>query len=401
MTDTAHRPCPLCGSNEVTPLHPMRFTLPENSPLPPGYSIVACPHCGGVHADTRASQVDYDRYYSDFSHYEDPGVATGGGDSELDATRIADTAGRLLPHLFDKSARILDIGCARGGILKALRQHGFVNLYGVDPSQVCVTHLQSAGIQASRGVLSDPDSLPDHEPFDLIILSHVLEHLLDVSTPLKRLHSRLAPRGLLYVEVPDASHYVDHPAVPFYYFDSEHINHFSRETLGVLARFHGFKVIAGGETDIALPNQRSYPAAWALFEADANAMPSLPTQPPPLAELVRAYIEQSQQAASYPALEALAHEHRPVLLWGAGSYAQRLLEDSPLRQCRIVAIVDQDSNKQGRQFAGTTISAPETGLSNLMPDTVIVVAAALHSAEICARIRNLGYAGEIVLPAPA
>jgi hypothetical protein len=377
----------------------MRFALPENSPLPAAYTIVACQRCGSVHADTPGSQADYDRYYSEFSRYEDPSIATGGGDSESDAQRIFETTNRLIPFLTIRggNVNILDIGCARGGILKALRQNGFSNLHGMDPSPACTTHLLSQGIQASCGALSDLDSLGEYQPFDLIILSHVLEHLLDVSLPIRHLRSLLASNGLLYVEVPDASRYVDNPAVPFYYFDCEHINHFSKETLDTLATLHGFKVITGAETDIVLPNRQHYPAVWALFEIDPSTKYSTMLKPARLAEKVEDYIEQSHLTTNYPELEELAHNAYPVLLWGAGSFAQRLLEDSPLMRCRIVSVVDQDKNKQGRHFAGTIISNPEDKLKTLTPDTVIVIAAALHSSEICERIHNFGFAGEIVV----
>lgn len=399
MKNLTHRPCPICGALKATPLHTMHFALPENSPLPSTYAIVTCQRCGSVHADTPGSQADYDLYYSEYSHYEDPSIATGGGDSELDALRIAETANRLLPQLADKgkTAHILDIGCARGGLLKALRLHGFSNLHGSDPSPACVAHLQSAGIPASRSLLSSPHSLHDQEPFDLIILSHVLEHLVDVRAHLNYLHSRLTPTGRLYLEVPDASRYLKHPAVPFYYFDCEHINHFSRETLNLLAEHNGFKVITGGESSIALPNKCSYPAVWVLFEADSIITPSI--QSARLAKNMTTYIAQSHLAAKYPALEKLAKQACPIVLWGAGSYAQRLLEDSPLSDCRIVAVIDQDRKKQGLKFNGVNIAAPENGLKNLNPDTVIVVAAALHTAEICAQIRLQGYTGEVVLPA--
>lgn len=377
----------------------MRFSLPENSPLPTSYTVVACQLCGNVYADTRGTQGDYDHYYRDFSHYEDPSIATGGGDSQLDALRIAETISRLLPYLSGKgkNARIIDIGCARGGILKAFEQKGFANLHGLDPSPTCVTYLQSIGIQASCGVLSDPDCLGRQAPFDLIILSHVLEHLIEIGKPLQYLRSRLTPGGRIYIEVPDASRYKDHPAVPFYYFDCEHINHFSQETLAILATLHGFKLIADGESGITLPNNASYPVVWGLFEIDEQAIPA--AKPAKLSEKVRAYIEQSRLVANYPSLESLARSECPVVLWGAGSYAQRLLKNSPLGQCRIVSIVDRDQNKQGQLLAGIRIASPAEGLATIAPGTVVVIAAALHSEEIRTHIRTLGFQGEVVLPA--
>lgn len=74
------RPCPICSNGVGEVLHNQRFRLPEKQHfLPEAYDIVVCLKCGFVYADTSASQGDYDRYYQDFSKYEDKDTAVGGG----------------------------------------------------------------------------------------------------------------------------------------------------------------------------------------------------------------------------------------------------------------------------------------------------------------------------------
>lgn len=66
-------------------------------------------------------------------------------------------------------------------------------------SELCVQHLRSRGIQ----VFTQPaeEVLPQMErQFDLIVISHVLEHLLDPCTILRVIHTHLAPGGVLYRE---------------------------------------------------------------------------------------------------------------------------------------------------------------------------------------------------------
>ena len=55
------------------------FVLPQGHPLPKEYDVVYCENCSFAYADTPARQVDYDRYYADFSKYEDNQTGTGGG----------------------------------------------------------------------------------------------------------------------------------------------------------------------------------------------------------------------------------------------------------------------------------------------------------------------------------
>ena len=76
-----------------------------------------------------------------------------------------------------------------------------------------------------------------------------------------------------------------------------------------------------------------------------------------------------------------------VILWGAGSYTQRLLSATRLGECNIVAIVDNDSNKHGLSLHSVTIRAPEA-----IRDTpgTLLISAAIYAQEIRRDIEALG-----------
>ena len=57
-----------------------------------------------------------------------------------------------------KGSKIVDIGCGNGGLLKALSDLGYYNLFGVDPSPICARNVNnSAGLVGLQGSL---DKLP-------------------------------------------------------------------------------------------------------------------------------------------------------------------------------------------------------------------------------------------------
>jgi len=371
----------------------MRFTLPAGSPLPAAYNIVACAMCGFVYADTTGSLEDYDRYYAEFSHYEDPAIATGGGEQAFDRQRLAETAAWIAAHVAT-DARVLDIGCGNGGLLQALRDLGFTHLAGMDPSAGCVARLQARGFEALQGWLGGRPA--GQTRFDLVILSHVLEHVLEPRAALASLRDWLTPAGYVYVETPNAERYAEFPSVPFYYFDSEHINHFERYGLENLARSTGFLTHAAGNKTLALMGGHAYPAVYALLSVAESTAPVLPNDAARVA--VTAYVAQSTQASHLPdgLLNALA-AGRPIALWGAGSQAQRLLQDEAMAAARIIAVVDGDRNKQGSQFAGCTVAAPSVGLIGLPEDCVVVIAAALVAEQILAIYRAMGLPYEYVI----
>jgi SAM-dependent methyltransferase len=383
---TPLRPCPICYASTAEHLHAMRFALPPESPLPDAYAIVACAACGFVYADTPGSASDYARHYTDFSLYERPD-ATGGGTTPEDQERF-----KVMADLFRArcrpDARILDIGCGNGGLLFTLREAGFTRLVGMDPSSGCVARLQAGGVD---GVSATLDQLPaDIGHFDLIILSHVLEHLLEPRSALRAIRALLNEDGLLYVETPDAQHYSAQDFVPYYFFDSEHINHFEQHAFGNLARLSGCTPVEIGSKTIPVKGGQRYPAVQALLRKQ-SPRDSSPQYSAHSRQHMLAYIQASgHRAKEFAQLAANIAADRPLALWGAGSFAQRFLDQPWLTDRRIVAVVDNDPKKDGQHIAGCTIRKPAEGLQGLPADTLVLILIALHPQEAVQQYQQLG-----------
>jgi len=386
VTRVALRPCPLCTGTSVDVLHAMQFVLAAGSSLPAAYDVVACAQCDFVYADTAGSSRDYERHYAERSRYEDAALATGAGSTPADRKRIDAMADWIALHV-PVDASVLDIGCGAGGLLLALGARGFRRLAGVDPSATCVARLQSLGLRAWQGTLA---RMPDQaQGFGLVILSHVLEHVLDVRSALLAARERMVSAGRLYLETPDAARYGGLPFVPFYFFDGEHINHFDAASLAGLCGRCGLEVLAAGEDNLQVEGGLSYPVTRALLAAAPERQPATGGFAR-LRTAVSAYVEESRRRSDLSDLSALAAHGRPLALWGAGSYAQRLLASPALAGIRFVAVIDRDRNKQGTTFAGCRVAAPESALQDLPRNAVIVVAAALASEAIVAECRTMG-----------
>lgn len=376
---TTSRPCPICDERSADALLHLPFALPEGSPLPDAYDVVACRSCGFVYADTPVAQPEYDRYYHEHSKYEDPLVATGGSQTAHDRSRIAAQADRIRQRI-SADARILDIGCAGGGLLLALRERGCHDLVGVDGAAACIAALSLQGIIAIEAPLSTLGAAGLRPEYDLIILSHVLEHVVDLRPLLQAVRALLAPGGAIYVETPDASSYPGHVFVPYYFFDSEHINHFDPESIAALARVCGLAPADAGRTEFAVADGLTYPACWSWLNGVANTAPEAPDTGTGLRAAIEHYLAESVARENATPLATLAASGQPLVLWGAGSHAQRLFGQGLLGRCNIVAIVDRDSNKQGMLFAGHRVQPPE---SVPLPDgAIIAVAAAVHFGTI-------------------
>jgi SAM-dependent methyltransferase len=320
-----------------------------------------------------AETVDYSN-----SIYEGP-TAIGSGGTEHDRKRLAETAFHIVEHAMRRDARILDVGCARGGLLDALRDLGFTNLTGLDPSAVCAAETYRRGHKAVHGLLSDVG-----DKFDFITLSHVLEHIPDVHGFLFQILAHLESHGRVYIEVPDAELYDGFSdTLPFLDFNSEHINHFDFICLHDVLDRCGFNVVSSGHKNIALTNGSLYPAIWAVASRK------------PLSLNVKEYIRNSAKSLA----KANAHINErlgattDIAIWGAGEYLAHILALPAIFSRRIVQVVDRNPNLHGREVAGCIVEPP----SCLLPGLPVVVAALVAAPAIRRDAEALGVANIITL----
>jgi 2-polyprenyl-3-methyl-5-hydroxy-6-metoxy-1,4-benzoquinol methylase len=390
MDITANRPCPVCAATNVTVLHKMDFELPKTSPLPRQYQVVYCHACGMVYADSVAGQQDYDLYYEQFSKYEDTKTASGGGYTAADRARLDDMATLLAKHL-TKTDSIVDIGCANGGLLEALSVRGFSRLTGIDPSSASIRHIHERGFHGYSLKIADLNK-EAVGTYQGIILSHVMEHVFDVAAAMKTIRTLLDEEGLLYLEVPNALKYSSHYVVPFYYFDAEHINHFDGHALENLAGIHGFEVLAKAEKTIPASSAIDYPAVYVILRKQLTLGSYDVDFSDHLESGIRHYITKSKQDGRLDIIDGYAANGKSIILWGAGSYTQRLLATTKLRNCNIAAIVDSDNKKQGLFIHSIPIQDPAV-LRKI--DGVILISAALYVAEIKKDILAMGLKNEV------
>jgi ubiquinone/menaquinone biosynthesis C-methylase UbiE len=360
----------------------MRFALSVDHPLEGGYDVVCCQQCGFVFADTAVTQSVYDAFYARMSKYEDQQTATGGGDTPWDAERLQYTATDLSRFLQHKTARILDIGCANGGLLQALQRLGYANVHGIDPAPACVRNAQARGLAVSTGSLfALPDGL---EAADCVILSHVLEHVQELRSALHRLPEILRPGGVLYVEVPDASRYTELLTAPFQDFNTEHINHFSPLGLRNLLEPAGWQVQTLQQKTILSAPRMPYPAVFAVARC---AAPVLWQQDRELRRHIGDYIQRSQ--ALLDRIDRKIRRALPpgggVIVWGTGQLAMKLLLETALRDARVIAFVDGNPINHGRTLAGVPILAPEQLRGRSEP---IFITTIIHQQAVLNAIRE-------------
>lgn len=229
------RSCPVCAGERTRPFW-------ETVWGDPSQRVMACDGCGLfflAQARSGEGQRDFDRNYD--AYIAERAKAVPGGEAfaelvdESIAERFADIGER-----FAGSRSTLEIGAERGGFLDRLKGR-VPGLTGVDACPAYHDTLRGKGYRAFS-YISD---VPDSERHDRICLFSLLEHIPEPVPFLRDVARRLAPDGLVVIEVPSAAEPLvslyDIPAFKSFYFQAMHPYVYSLKALDVVLEAAGLK----------------------------------------------------------------------------------------------------------------------------------------------------------------
>ncbi len=143
----------------------------------------------------------------------------------------------LTPYI--KGKKLLEIGSGEGFLLEWFEKNGY-DVFGIEPSKDNLSVIQKK-IKKGKcitGFIEDAYTIK--ERFNVIVISHVLEHLVDCKDPLIELGKLLEPGGVIFIEVPNC----ENPETLEHSINTQpHIHHFSKSNLEILAQKCGYTVV--------------------------------------------------------------------------------------------------------------------------------------------------------------
>lgn len=218
-----HVDCEVCGS-------PARKRVCEKR----GFSLCRCGECSHLYVSPRLAPEVRVRMLRELGETE-------ADDPFLAAQRLhAEPICQLL-HARAPGPRLLDFGFGHGHLMRVARAYGF-EVYGLDGSGSNVDRLRAEFGARLATATAGLDELP-WDAFDVIVMSHVLEHLPDPRGVLAEIAGKLNDGGLIYVSVPDMG------SLQFRIFGKAwepvepiaHLQYFTEESLTRLLAASGFE----------------------------------------------------------------------------------------------------------------------------------------------------------------
>jgi len=387
MPKTSYKPrkCQVCGSNEKSILYKQSFADFSNKNLLNAYDVVTCKKCGFCFSDNIPEQQVFDLYYEKMSKYERTEINLK--ESTYDLVRFQWITEFLENNYPFKESAIVEIGCATGLLLSALKKAGYTNISGIDPSTECVeTVLKVYNIPARHGIISDL-SIIESESIDLVILVGVLEHIKDMNLALQEIFKIVKNNGQICIVVPDASQYFNGKDAPFQEFSIEHINFFGPYSLVNLMLINKFSKVIVEQHNFEVNFNTLTPAIIGIFKKDSYLQISIIPDNETVVNLKK-YIQncQEEEKSIKIKIAKIIEEQEPIIIWGTGAQTLRLLSNTDLKNSNITNFVDSNPKYQGNLLNNIpVISTEELKYRN----ETILISTRAYQNEIEFQIRNV------------
>ena len=207
--------CTGCGAHDDSVLFEGREHEYSNT-TDAWFPVVRCNKCGLIRLNPRPAVSELGRiyppeYYAYHLVHDEGGeprrFSPGALGERIKAKRYQKRFKSLIERAApgDGPVRVLDVGCADGRLLTWYREAvpgRTIETYGIDIGEAAVERAKQAGHIAVAGRFEVDTELPDGT-FDLIVASHVIEHVADPIGFAQRAAVLLKPGGLFMFATPN------------------------------------------------------------------------------------------------------------------------------------------------------------------------------------------------------
>lgn len=377
--------CPICKNNEKKILYKLCDNMKimgENFPDSASF-IAKCTCCGLTYVDTMATQaniLDYYKYEATAPKYYDMF-------DKKDTDDYYEHLCKLIKPYINKYSSILDIAGAWGEFATYMTAMGYEDITDLDPSSKCISYAEEHGVKT---LMADSINMNNakEKSFDLVILNHSLEHIIDVENTMLNIGKVLRDDGFLFIEVPDVEEYINEEAAPFNFLTYEHVLHLSMNDMNNLAAIYGYEIVDSGKYYKKVSN---YPSIYAVMKKYVCGSRSITYSGISEMSMLR-YLKKSQNKLE-EFLTPLRQSGEELILWGIGASTAILIDS--FVGCNVKELIDRNPSRQGLQFNINENHYAVKGPEEVGEGTIVILSIPYHNS-IERQIRQMGYDNKIV-----
>lgn len=369
------RSCPICGSNGFLFIAEMHFALFDDLDIPGDLQLVECQKCHFIYNNFEIGESDFARYYTANDHYLASKTGGSGGYSDKDAKRYARIFKQITPYINNARPAFLDFGCGKGGMLKWLKHNTDAKLIGVEANASCRSFV--AGDLAVP-VYSNITEVT--EKVDVVILSHVLEHIFYPLVLIDELRLKNDNETIYYIEVPSAESYLQ-KEIKWQELYFEHINHFSAVALNNMVVTKGFKVLDKGKMPFYHCEESTPECLYLLAKTGGGEIDN---------NLFTCYGAEIEIKPAGKIISRVLENNDSVSIWGISQYTQLVLGSYPELAGKLKFLFDSSPAKIGRKINGVELIHPEN-LSLLDKGDILLIPDSLYAYEMKQYIKKKEY----------
>jgi 2-polyprenyl-3-methyl-5-hydroxy-6-metoxy-1,4-benzoquinol methylase len=239
---------------------------------------------------------------------------------------------QMLEHIGDdilaKCQRVADFGCGAANTLTLIKRiHPAISCYGFDfQTNNCPANIETVACDLNK--LSALVDSPWQHYFELLLTTHMLEHVIDPIDYLKNLARLTVPAGHLFIEVPDCGQQalfcrLEQTNI----VHGQHIHYYTADSLAYIANRAGWSVLR-----VRHLRNGDIPRLQMLcqLKSASDEAQSGISESAAAAVLLRFQRYDQRLSKLYRLIELRVHAQQPVGVWGVGGDYQQLIDKFPI-----------------------------------------------------------------------
>ncbi|MEC4805595.1 MAG: class I SAM-dependent methyltransferase [Jaaginema sp. PMC 1079.18] len=237
--------CHVCDGDcsEFLNFSDLRQVASDCTPYKRGGRLIICQNCGIVQRPlsvdwqkaTREIYSNYQLFAQGIEQLEESIFHSETGTKDSRSQQMISWLSKVIKLPLQGS--LLEIGCGNGGFLASFSNHRsqwyLTGLDIADNGKNAIDKIPNA--QFINGSI---EILNRALKYDLVVLSHTLEHIPYPLQLLQKIQGHLSENGLLFIEVPSLE------SAPFDILVADHCSFFTAKTLSYLVQKSGFEIVS-------------------------------------------------------------------------------------------------------------------------------------------------------------